>query len=854
MLPLRNITSWMSPRSKHWHLLDFIIVRQSDKSDVSITKAIPVSTTWSDHRLLLSKLSIKLRLQHKKSSSSVPKKLNVSHLNLVEKQAILKQSIINSLENIPIHQRNSVETYWESFKDSVYNTSAEVLGFTRRSHQDWFDENDKEIQPLLDSLHSAHKQWMNFKTSSSLKESYLRIKREVQKKLRAMKNAWWENISVQLQAAADLKDSKSFHRILKTVYGPKSNSTSPVFDSDGKTLLTDKSEVLDRWKRHFEDLLNRDSTVDDSVIDSVPQRAEVEELSLEPSIDEIRKAIGQLVSGKAPGNDGIPAEIFKFGGDDLIEKLHELFILIWETGRVPQDFKDASIIHLYKNKGPRKICDNHRGISLLSVVGKILARVILNRIITHIVPSVYQESQCGFRSGKGTVDMIFALRQIQEKSREQNNDLYMVFIDLTKAFDTVNREALWKVLRKLGIPENMLNVICSFHDGMQASVRVGGESSSSFNVTNGTKQGCVMAPVLFALFFSVMLVHAFEHCDKGISIQFRSSGGLFNQKRLNARTKLSYDLIRELLFADDCALVANSLADIQDLVNRFSIASKAFGLTISLKKTEVLFQPKPNTPHVDPLVNIDDYPLKSVKSFTYLGSTVNSNATLDNELSLRIAKASAAFGRLRHRLWKDRGVRLKTKIDVYHSVVIPTLLYASETWTLYRKQIKMLDSFHMRCLRSILGVSWQDRMPNNVVLAKCFSTGIEHMLIKSQLRWIGHVVRMSDDRIPKYLLYGQCSSGSRKVGRPLLRYKDKIKANIKTLGLPEDWESLCKDRAAWRTNCFNLLKTFEKRRQDHRTLLRQRRNLSSPNVPCDQCNFKARSNAGLAVHKRFKHA
>ena len=211
-----------------------------------------------------------------------------------------------------------------------------------------------------------------------------------------------------------------------------------------------------------------------------------------------------------------------------------------------------------------------------------------------------------------------------------------------------------------------------------------------------------------------MLSHAFEGCDKGIQIRFRSSGGMFNQQRFKARTKLNYELIRELLFADDCALVADCLANIQHLVDRFSVAARALGLTISLKKN--LFQPKPNTPQTDPQVNIGDYSLKSVKSFTYLGSCVNSNATLDNELSLRIAKASASFGRLRHRLWKDRGVKLQTKINVYHSVVIPTLLYASETWTLYRKHINLLDAYHMRCLRSILGVSLQDKYTNNEIL------------------------------------------------------------------------------------------------------------------------------------------
>ena len=140
-------------------------------------------------------------------------------------------------------------------------------------------------------------------------------------------------------------------------------------------------------------------------------------------------------------------------------------------------------------------------------------------------------------------------------------------------------------------------------------------------------------------------------------------------------------------------------------------------------------------------------------------------------------------------------------------------------------------------------------MSNNEVLSKCFSTGIECMLMKSQLRWVGHIVRMGDTRIPKHLLYGKCSFGSRKTGRPLLRYKDRLKANIKTLGLQNDWETLCQNKAAWRRTCFNLLSDFEERRQSHRTLLRQRRleAPSSPHIQCENCNFKAKSNVYMIL-------
>ena len=125
---------------------------------------------------------------------------------------------------------------------------------------------------------------------------------------------------------------------------------------------------------------------------------------------------------------------------------------MWRKEAIPQEFKDATI-HLFKRKGNPQVCDNHRGISLLSIAGKILARVLLNRLNEHLVRSgILPESQCGFRKNRGTIDMIFTARQLQEKCQEQNVDLYMTFVDLTKAFDTVSREGLWKIMAKFGCP------------------------------------------------------------------------------------------------------------------------------------------------------------------------------------------------------------------------------------------------------------------------------------------------------------------------------------------------------------------------------------------------------------------
>ena len=148
---------------------------------------------------------------------------------------------------------------------------------------------------------------------------------------------------------------------------------------------------------------------------------------------------------------------------------------------------------MYK-KGDRTDCGSYRGISLLSIAGDIFARVLLNRLSTHITPFVVPETQCGFRGNRSTVDMIFCLRQLQEKCIEQDRPLYMVFVDFSKAFDTVGRTGLWQLLRKYGCPEKFTTMIEALHTGMMANVSVGGEVSESFSVTNGSSKVVYWSP------------------------------------------------------------------------------------------------------------------------------------------------------------------------------------------------------------------------------------------------------------------------------------------------------------------------------------------------------------------------
>ena len=167
------------------------------------------------------------------------------------------------------------------------------------------------------------------------------------------------------------------------------------------------------------------------------------------------------------------------------------------------------------------------------------------------------------------MDMIFSLRQLQEKCREQQMPLFVAFIDLTKAFDLVNRDSLFKALRKIGCPPRLHSLIEYFQSNMKGSVQFNSNLSEPFDICSGMKQGCVLTPTLFGIFFVLVLKHAFGTAPERIYLRTSSDGRIFNLARLKARTNVREALIRNMLFADDVAVAIHTQRELQLLMDRF---------------------------------------------------------------------------------------------------------------------------------------------------------------------------------------------------------------------------------------------------------------------------------------------
>ena len=451
------------------------------------------------------------------------------------------------------------------------------------------------------------------------------------------------------------------------------------------------------------------------------------------------------------------------------------------------------------------------------------------------------------------LDMIFSLRQLQEKCREQHQPLFIAFVDLTKAFDLVSRSGLFEILQKIGCPPKLLAVITSFHQGMQSTVCFDGATSEPFPVSSGVKQGCVLAPTLFGIFFSMLLQYAFADCEDGVYVRTRHDGKLFNVARLRAKTKTHEVLIRDLLFADDAALTSHSEEGLQHLVDNLSTACKEFGLTISLKKTNIMAQGVDSPP----TITIGDTQLEAVEAFTYLGSTVTSTVSLDAEISSRIAKAAGVMAKLNKRVWSNSLLSERTKVLVYQACVLSTLLYGSESWTVYARQERRLNSFHLRSLRRLLHIRWQDRVPNTDLLQRAGLMGIPSMLMQRRLRWLGHVHRMEPDRLPREILYGELRDSTRKVGRPLLRYKDTIKRDLTAVKInTNSWEDTAANRYDWRLQIKTQVLGAEDNARPQAASKRAGRKLRATSARastahvCPICQRDCHSRIGLLSHSR----
>ena len=867
--PLHQATWYRNgDRTKQGHMIDYVLVNNRFRTSVLDTRVFRSVYHQSDHELVVS--SLRFKIKAKRCHPRVPIRQCTDLPSSIK--SIFLSTLSGTFGNVDL--QDDVDSVWYAFKSAIHEANKTLPILPRRSDGDWVTDELRNLSRKKRDL------WLRLRSdqSESLKYEYQQLRRLSKIAAEKARNAWWSARAVEAEKRAWTSEQLGRGgslikelRLLKRHFSKPSTTTLTAKDGTNLTSVDDK---LKCWVDHFEGVMSCEVNVNNATLESlpviescIPESSTVlddEGLCCNLSEDEIAVAIKQLKKGKAPGLDEISLEMLRLGGEESIRWLKLVSDVIWREESVPADWRSQLLVPLHK-KGSRTNCDNYRGIALLSIPSKVFAKAILNRLKPR-AELVLRESQCGFRRNRSCIDQIFSLRVLMEKAREFHHPLYICFVDLRKAYDSVCRSSLWTILQHTyNLPSKLVSIIHALHQGSMAAVRAYGKTSEHFAVTRGVRQGCVLAPTLFNLYFDLVIHLALDvhhNQGRGIKVAYLHGANLVGNRR-----KLCDEVIvSDLEYADDMAILADSWEDLTAMMGSLAVRCKEFGLSISCQKTKTmavlpsdLFQP------AVPLSLTDgDVPVEVVSNFQYLGNIVQDDCGSTSEVDARICKASKAFASLNRILWYQRKIKTHTKLRILNSVIIPTLLYGLECVVLLESQVQRLQGFVMRCLRIILRVSLWDRKRNTTIRKLAKQQRILSMFTQRRLRLLGHLARMDDGRLPKQLLVCAPVDGRRAVGGQKCRWNDLVTRDLKKCGLTEDWRDLAQDRNAWRGIVKDSVESLnandeerEKNSKDTRKRVREQRLTSAESaLACDHpnCSFKALNIAGLTNHKRQKHS
>ncbi len=890
-----HLQTWQHPRTKCWHCIDYLIVSQQSRRRCTDAQVIP-SAECSDHNLLCMRFRLQVNRHHRRHSPradvrrhqpynvALLQRENHDHVDEEvdpsgdgeERPSVRKKMCANLQCELGQGWADAVgaDAKWTVLRDALTSTGDSVIGHCNKRQPDWYAESSITLEPILQKRNQAYREWLTRgKQNDEYYQSFKRCRRDARTAIRQAKTTWFIG---KASAAERSRFSggnvwKSIRAIQQGCIGLTPVEVHAIKDEEGATCSSLDAQHQ-RWSRHFTKVLNIRSHFEPSVLKECRQRDEFENLTSVPNQDEVRCAIAQISSGKAAGASGIVPELIKAGGNVVVTALVDLLQLVWEEEHVPQDWIDSVLVPIPK-KGDLSICDNWRGIALLDVVGKAVARILQTRL-QQVAEDVLPESQCGFRCQRSCTDMTFAVRQLAEKVIEHRTKAFFVFIDLKKAYDSVPRNGLWEVLLRLGVPAKLVDIIRAFHTNMSTCLRMDGVLSDPIGVENGLRQGCCMAPVLFNLYMCAVVevwcsrMAEFDD-DVGMKVHFKCDGQLLRKPRKNITTAR----ITEGQFADDSVLFALTRHGMEIAVPVFNDVAADFGLTVSFSKTKFMVMGCGLTAGDCMPLPVASSVVEPVSEFRYLGSLVDNSGRCSADIQSRVAAASRAFGALRRSVFKNSLLSVQTKRIVFNACVLSLLLYGAECWVPLQEDVRTLTSFYMRCVRSILDISMRDVWRDHISTADTLriwgdERPLPTILRQRRLEWLGHVARMDDARIPKTLLFSLLPQ-RRPPGGPRKRWRDCAIDDLKAVGALDSWYTLANSsRSAWRTCCRQQIpvpipsvpvvcdgcqRSFSRPsdKQRHKCLPERRKpvELQAGAIQCQNCFRWFLSTGGLAVHK-----
>ena len=777
----RRVT-WYSPDGVTQKVYDFILTCSWLRQYVLNCRVYRSYDFDSDHRLVIATMNTpctKFARFRRRDRKTNPKKLN---LKMLENERIRDQFTHTAVENLnTMNFENQNNQSLHNHLVTSINSAAEstIPKITKeRITQPW--HNDEKLIDLYrqkDELMAQNPDLIAIK----------KLRKKIRHRACFLKNEYF-------RLEAEKINNLAINRNLQKLFQRAKDQTTTL-----KPILAScpTQSLLMHFESHFNPPKPGSSPKelsDDHLplfINDLRQISRsVDIINEPPDINEIQEHLKKLKSNKA-FNDIDATLLKRLEHPVMLQVIHRMSANLWHDLDVPTPWGNSRLQAIWKKKGSKKDPTKYRGISIGSTVCKLLVNLILERLRPWYELQLSDE-QNGFRKDRGTTEGIYTIKRIQQITDRKKQPLFLLFVDLSSAFDHVPRDWLFESIR-LRFDRNQSSPLFDILEKLYSNTTLTyDDANRTFETTSGVRQGGPESPFLFNLFIDFVMRIFMERSD-GINFfkhKYRINlKSLTRSQRYEMRTKkTATDATAQLPwigYADDLVLFLLDIESLKVATELLNEIFESFGLKINKLKTEtmILNHHVIGNDYPTSIISLGDTPLKNVADFTYLGSNINNEepSTGDGEINNRIQIATSKFNEMSNLLQNHR-INIHTRVKFLDSYVRSRLTYACQNWNLSSNQFERLNTTYRSFLRRMVrngqkyvneaGNDYRMFISNARLHLICGTNDLDCFVRRQQKNYLSHVVRMNCERSIKQLTFN--NDTYKKRGRPIKTLLDQV--------------------------------------------------------------------------------
>ncbi|XP_075264195.1 uncharacterized protein LOC142356111 [Convolutriloba macropyga] len=849
--------TWRHPRTGRWHEIDGFLVRQEDRSRwVRKIKTIQMRHRLSDHdpKYMLAKLTFSKK---REPNNSKPKcNINWDKLKIPEVAIKFREGVDKAVEN-------SAQTLnWMQLMKTFREAGAEHCGKKEKAHLNpWLDTHQDEMEAFQRELSGLTERIKT--TNSDGRELAREQRRDLRKKIKYAKTfweeEWWLEVVEEAKKAEVKGDVRALYKTLRRIGVKDSSSIEEEYftPEEFRTHFMKVSE--DRFERPVNEILKTAETTSERTANG-----DADILDKEISWTEFERELTKIKDG-APGVENVRVSALKCASPEVRTLIYQciLDLLAKPVNEWPNEVKEGWVIPLHK-KGAKNDLNNYRGVCLLPLASRIIARIMASRLRNWSEEiGVLGENQNGFRSGRSTADATQIAIRVEEETRrvlgreECEKRPGAVLLDITKAYPRVNKPLLWTILKRLGMSEAILTILKNLHEETAYRVKGREELSQEWTPQRGLREGCATSPILFNIYHaeSMRLAQsrrqtAAELAGKECGLKWSWSGRDSLPPLSTSRALRSADrelfTITDSLFADDSTLIGWT-DELMTGKEEVKAAMSEFEERCHDGKEEFVV-----------------FGTETADKTRMLGTRIGKK----QDLAARINRGNATWNKVRKWFWKSN-LSKRTRAVIVQATVEATLLFDCTVHPWNKSEIRKLQSVADKAYRWIWNegrglskIRMQKEGVNAFGIRKKLQIASLRCKIETRsLQRIGHILRMPDARTVKRAVLGQWDH--RGTGKGKLR-GGTISIWRRLLGEANiDWTNvgnMAKDRKVWKS-IVQARRTFLESWEDE--MCQWKRGTSAPNrsqrkkretgpwlCRWEGCSTQCRTKTGLTQHER----